>query len=251
MNNTLLINLLLSHLIVDFYLQSNSTCDHKIEKGFKSWFLYLHALFAGVFSWALVAGSEFWKYALLIFLSHLVIDGSKALLSGYFIHKKEVQADYKQPISNFALFSIDQILHIAIIGFISFYYKDQFWNIFSICTDKWAFNLPLAILMFLICLKPANIIIKLVLDEYKIGLSSDCEEIKNAGALIGDLERILTLVFVILGKYEAVGFLIAAKSILRFRDTHTAKTEYVLAGTFLSFGIAILCGIIADCVWLK
>lgn len=105
--------------------------------------------------------------------------------------------------------------------------------------------------MLLICLKPANIIIKLVLDEYKIGLSSDCQEIKNAGALIGDLERILTLVFVILGKYEAVGFLIAAKSILRFRDTHTAKTEYVLAGTFLSFGIAILCGIIADCFWLK
>lgn len=251
MNNTILINLLLSHLIVDFYLQSNSTCDHKIEKGFKSWFLYLHALLAGVLSWTLICSSEFWKYALLIFLSHLLIDGSKALLSGYFIHKKEGQADYKQPISNFALFSIDQILHIAIIGFVSFFYKDQFWNIFSICSDKWAFNVPLIILMFLLCLKPANIIIKLVLVEYKIGLSSDCEEIKNAGALIGDLERILTLVFVILGKYEAVGFLIAAKSILRFRDTHTAKTEYVLAGTFLSFGIAILCGIIAAWAWEK
>lgn len=251
MNNTILINLLMSHLIVDFYLQSNSTCDHKIEKGFKSWFLYLHALLAGVLSWTLICSSEFWKYALLIFLSHLLIDGSKALLSGYFIHKKEGQADYKQPISNFALFSIDQILHIAIIGFVSFFYKDQFWNIFSICSDKWAFNVPLTILMFLLCLKPANIIIKLVLVEYKIGLSSDCEEIKNAGALIGDLERILTLVFVILGKYEAVGFLIAAKSILRFRDTHTAKTEYVLAGTFLSFGIAILCGIIAAWAWEK
>ena len=36
-----------------------------------------------------------------------------------------------------------------------------------------------------------------------------------------------------------------AKSILRFKDTDTAKTEYVLAGTFLSFGIAILCGLMA------
>ena len=68
---------------------------------------------------------------------------------------------------------------------------------------------------------------------------------KYAGALIGNLERILTIIFVIIGQYEAIGFIIAAKSILRFKDTDTAKTEYVLAGTFLSFGIALLCGLMA------
>ncbi len=68
---------------------------------------------------------------------------------------------------------------------------------------------------------------------------------KNAGALIGLLERLLTIMFVILGEYGAIGFIIAAKSILRFKDTDTAKTEYVLAGTFLSFGIAIACGLLA------
>lgn len=47
------------------------------------------------------------------------------------------------------------------------------------------------------------------------------------------------------GQFEAIGFIVAAKSILRFKDTDTAKTEYVLAGTFLSFGIAILCGLMA------
>ena len=51
--------------------------------------------------------------------------------------------------------------------------------------------------------------------------------------------------FVVIGQYEAIGFIIAAKSILRFKDTDTAKTEYVLAGTFLSFGIALLCGLMA------
>ena len=85
-------------------------------------------------------------------------------------------------------------------------------------------------------------------------LNTDCmtvtgktvgENIKNAGALIGNLERILTIIFVIIGQYEAIGFIIAAKSILRFKDTDTAKTEYVLAGTFLSFGIALLCGLMA------
>ncbi len=39
------------------------------------------------------------------------------------------------------------------------------------------------------------------------------------------------------------GFLLAAKSLLRFRETDTVKSEYVLVGTLLSFGIAILVGV--------
>lgn len=53
----------------------------------------------------------------------------------------------------------------------------------------------------------------------------------------------LTLLFVLIGQFEAIGFIVAAKSLLRFKDTDTAKTEYVLAGTFLSFGIAVACGL--------
>lgn len=79
--------------------------------------------------------------------------------------------------------------------------------------------------------------------KYQVGESESCDNIKNAGALIGNLERMLTIVFVILGQFEAIGFIVADKSILRFKDTDTAKTEYVLAGTFLSFGIAILFGL--------
>lgn len=67
---------------------------------------------------------------------------------------------------------------------------------------------------------------------------------REAGALIGSLERLLTLCFVLLGEFEVIGFIIAAKSILRFKDNERPKTEYVLAGTLLSFGIAILMGIL-------
>lgn len=49
-----------------------------------------------------------------------------------------------------------------------------------------------------------------------------------------------------LGEYEAIGFLIAAKSILRFKETDTARTEYVLIGTLLSFGVAIMCGVVIE-----
>ena len=66
----------------------------------------------------------------------------------------------------------------------------------------------------------------------------------RAGGLIGTLERWLILVFVVLGQYEAIGFLLAAKSIIRFKDTETSKTEYVLAGTLISVAIAVSCGLL-------
>ena len=65
----------------------------------------------------------------------------------------------------------------------------------------------------------------------------------NAGALIGDIERWLILAFVILQRYEAIGLLIAAKSIIRFGEKDTAKTEYVLAGTLMSIFIVVMTGL--------
>ena len=61
-------------------------------------------------------------------------------------------------------------------------------------------------------------------------------------------ERILVLTFVITNHYEGIGFLIAAKSILRFNDIkgeHMRKeAEYVLIGTLMSFASSIIIGII-------
>ena len=56
--------------------------------------------------------------------------------------------------------------------------------------------------------------------------------------------------FIITNHFEAIGFLLAAKSIFRFGDLKEAKdrklTEYVLIGTLLSFGIAILAGLVVE-----
>ena len=75
-------------------------------------------------------------------------------------------------------------------------------------------------------------------------MPNERESIFNAGALIGTLERWLILIFVCMQRYEAIGLLIAAKSIIRFSEKDTTKTEYVLAGTLLSIFIAVLSGII-------
>jgi hypothetical protein len=68
----------------------------------------------------------------------------------------------------------------------------------------------------------------------------------NAGKLIGITERLLALALILLGQYEAVGLIIAAKSILRINATQ--KSEYVLVGTLLSFGIAVFTGIVINLI---
>lgn len=62
----------------------------------------------------------------------------------------------------------------------------------------------------------------------------------KGGQYIGWLERGLTFLFVLTGRYEAVGFLLTAKSILRFGDIRDSNDrhiqEYIIIGTMLSFG---------------
>jgi hypothetical protein len=66
--------------------------------------------------------------------------------------------------------------------------------------------------------------------------------------LIGTIERWLILVFILLGRYEVIGFLIAAKSIIRFGNDNRNETEYFLAGTLLSIAIAVGCGLLTRIV---
>ena len=226
MNSTLFLSLVLAHIIGDFYLQTDNCCKQKERRKFKSWFLYVHAMIISLLSWIMVPSCNFGLWVLLIAVSHFAIDAIK-------IHCSK----------GLWSFVIDQLLHLGILIAISNIYEPAKELPLQMIDSSDSFSIPLLILAILLCMKPANILIKLILEKYQVGESESCNNIKNAGALIGNLERILTIVFVLLGQFEAIGFIVAAKSILRFKDTDTAKTEYVLAGTFLSFGIAILCGL--------
>ena len=226
MNSTLFLSLVLAHIIGDFYLQTDNCCKQKERRKFKSWFLYVHAMIISLLSWIMVPSCNFGLWVLLIAVSHFSIDAIK-------IHCSK----------GLWSFVIDQLLHLGILIAISNIYEPAKELPLQMIDSSDSFSIPLLILAILLCMKPANILIKLILEKYQVGESESCNNIKNAGALIGNLERILTIVFVLLGQFEAIGFIVAAKSILRFKDTDTAKTEYVLAGTFLSFGIAILCGL--------
>lgn len=65
--------------------------------------------------------------------------------------------------------------------------------------------------------------------------------LENRGKLIGQLERLLILVLIYINQPVGIGFLVAAKSILRFEESKEHKiVEYVIIGTLLSFALAIV-----------
>jgi hypothetical protein len=68
----------------------------------------------------------------------------------------------------------------------------------------------------------------------------------GAGRAIGLLERGLVFVLVLSGQTGAIGFLIAAKSVLRFGAVGDDRkiSEYVIVGTLASFGWGIVTAIV-------
>jgi hypothetical protein len=77
---------------------------------------------------------------------------------------------------------------------------------------------------------------KKLIDENNLEL----EGLLDGGKLIGQLERCLIFLFILIDQSAGIGFLVAAKSILRFEEAKKQKlAEYVLIGTLLSFSLAI------------
>ena len=222
----LLILQLVAHLVSDFYLQTEKSCKSKADNAFKSRHLYFHALITFACAWLFSLNVGYWWAALLIAVLHLVIDGLKSV----FKDKR-------------GAFFIDQLLHLAVIVATVI----TFINIGEVLFPTWLpeTHVLLWIVAFVFCLRPANFFIQNIFKDANISIPDSGKEnsLPNAGRVIGNMERMLLLVFVMLGQYEAIGFLLAAKSLLRFRETDTVKSEYVLVGTLLSFGIAILLGV--------
>ena len=96
---------------------------------------------------------------------------------------------------------------------------------------------------------PASFIMRTVFSKWNISkLTKENQSLEDAGQYIGILERLLVFIFIVSGQWSAVGFLITAKSVFRFGDLTASKerklTEYILIGTLISFGIAIVTSLI-------
>ncbi|MDR3272839.1 MAG: DUF3307 domain-containing protein, partial [Flavobacteriaceae bacterium] len=203
--NTLLILQLTAHLLADFNFQPQGWCDIKDRKMISKTHLY-HIFIVFACSWLLSLTISFWWAALLITLFHLAIDVAKSYLS-----RKESWRNH--------LFFIDQALHIALITGVvylfSAYTPVHFPSFISI-------NRAFILFAVIACSKPSNIFIKKYMEANAIFPASENKTNKammKAGRVIGSLERVISFCLIAVNQFAAVGFIIAAKSILRFRDT--------------------------------
>jgi len=229
MRLALFLCLWLSHLIADFVLQTASSCKNKAEGHWCSKHQYIHMLIVAGLAWLVSWDLSFWWGALLIGITHLGVD---------------IWKSYRP--ESVIWFALDQALHIGVlVGVTLLWCSGHEWSLPQ-CVELKHVAFAIATL---VCWKPANIFIKLMLKYYSVNMPENKESGFNAGALIGTVERWLILIFVCLQRYDALGLLIAAKSIIRFGDKETAKTEYVLAGTLLSIFIAVLAGMMVTLVW--
>lgn len=226
------IQLILAHLFGDFILQPNSWVAEKKNKKLKSRYLYLHVLIHTILSFIFLWNIEFWWIAFLVGVSHFIIDAAK--LSFQTAKSKKIW------------FFIDQALHIAVIAGISFYFNE--FN-FEFLKNQEILKIIMAALFLT---TPASIFIKILLSSWtpvpETQNNIQTESLSSAGKYIGILERLLVFTFIVVNHWEGVGFMVAAKSVFRFSDLAQAKqrklTEYVLIGTLLSFGMAVLTGIL-------
>ena len=229
-----LTKLLIAHLLTDFILQPVSWIEDRQQRKFASGKLYLHGLITGVVA-LLFLGTGYWLIVLIIMLTHILIDGWKSF----------------QP-ERVKFFLIDQFLHLMVI-LLCWYFSFLKWEDIKLFGEQLSYNEAFWIVAaaFVFLGFPAGIMIGKLTKKWQDQIKETATEVMalaDAGKWIGILERTIILVLILQEQYGAIGLLIAAKSILRFNQTNSqeAKTEYVLIGSLISIGLAIVVGVVVN-----
>lgn len=214
--------LLLAHVVADFVLQTSYIAMNKRKAGV----LLLHSVIVLMTAQATLGRVDAWELAALA-LVHGIADWAKARFGK----------------AGLGPFLGDQAVHIAAIIVVASY-APGLWS-----GGLWA-GLGLEWLPAVMALL-AGAILATRAGGFAVGLLmrpwADVDLPKgltNGGALIGLLERGLIFLLVMVDQAAGIGFLIAAKSVLRFETTSKDQKagEYVIIGTLASFGWALLFG---------
>jgi hypothetical protein len=224
------IKLVLAHLIGDFVLQPTRWVLHKQSNKITSKFLYVHVLLHFALYMLFLWDLSLWKIALVVTVAHFGIDVLKLYTNTLFKNKS-------------IPFFIDQLLHILVIYSCAFY-ADLYEHTLSLFENlDWYLVTAIVFVTY-----PAAIIMGMILEGMSNQIETDHKSLPNAGKYIGIIERLFVLIFIVIGRWEVIGLLIAAKSVFRFNDlkerNNRKLTEYILIGTLVSFGLAILAGLL-------
>ncbi|MDT0676899.1 DUF3307 domain-containing protein [Autumnicola musiva] len=230
-----LLQLLLAHILTDFVFQPTKWVLHKRKYKATSKYLYIHSFIAGLLTYILLQQWHLWYVALFIALTHFFIDYWKLM------HNKD----------NLQVFLLDQLFHIIIILLVWVYLSNEYDQVLPMVVSFVSSPSALAIIIgYLLVIFPVGFIVGKSTEGWHNELLEEGKSVslEAAGRYIGIFERILVLTFILTNNFSAIGFLIAAKSILRFSDKSEAgarkQTEYVLIGTLMSFAITIITGLL-------
>lgn len=237
---SLLLGLVLAHLVGDFLLQPRHWVEERFRLRHRSRHLYYHSAVhggltvlvllvatlllpdspgpAGILIGALGAG-----------ISHWLIDLLKARLPGAL-----------------RWFLLDQALHLGVLILIWLAWLGSMAPLEAL--GAWLLSPEVlgVAAAYLIVTRPLSFAIAMVLTPWSRQVEAS-GTLDQAGAHIGMLERLLVLSLVLLDQLAAVGFLLAAKSVLRYGDLREAGdrklTEYVLLGTLVSVATTLVLGL--------
>jgi uncharacterized protein DUF3307 len=224
-----------AHLFADFVLQSKKLVHQKRERKAASWFLYVHCLIQAALVYLFLPNKSLWIIPVIIFVTHYIIDLWK-------VYQKE----------NAITFTIDQVLHILVLIIVwMIFYQSVNWVNIIFTRLLINYNFWLITIAYLFTIFPLAYLLGYSTQRWRKDIEQNTERsstsLSEAGKWIGVFERILVLTFVINNHFEGIGFLIAAKSILRFNDIKgdnmRKEAEYVLIGTLMSFASSIIIGI--------
>lgn len=210
--------LLFAHTLADFVLQTKWTVENKRKPGA----FLLHAVVV-LITLQLSVGQWDAPELLALTAAHMVIDALKTY--GRF--------------DSLAAFLLDQGAHVITLTFAAAWAPDL-WQAGLWQGFPWAPALLAMLTGALLATRAGGFAVALLMHPY--GQAPLPEGLVNGGRLIGLLERGLIFLFVLVGHPAGVGFLIAAKSVLRFDTTSQDQKagEYVIIGTLASFGWALV-----------
>lgn len=244
----LLICLVASHFVGDFIFQSDKDASNKL----RPLILLKHSFIVAILSYMLCGVWTQWRIPLVIFCTHPVID---------WIKKKAVKREGLSNKWSIYAFLIDQAAHILIIIILAITITPVssvagaganviflFWvDLFG----KGFLKLLIILSGAILAVKAGGFLIGMAvrpfLDEIKnnendvdMEIKNSGRGLKNGGKVIGQLERSLIFLFILMGQLSGIGFLLAAKSVFRFGEVkdprHRMEAEYIIIGTLMSFG---------------
>lgn len=230
---------MIAHVLTDFWMQPTVWIDGKRDSGPSSKYFIYHILLTTLAAAIMTFDLKLWYVPLIIGVTHFLIDWWKSNAGS----------------DRLVIFLIDQAAHIAVIVTVSLWVVGDEFHLMDV--QGYLHNVPLLLycLSYMLVVFPAGYLISKATKrwqrEIRFGKDEPDDSLDKAGEWIGWLERVLVLSFILIGEFSAIGFLIAAKSILRFNSvvhSERKRSEYVLVGTLMSFSYAVIVGLL--CLYL-